>query len=1093
MLLPGFVAAAIMASAAAQHPAITPDASVMRLDEVGLYRVGYRYRGQPEQELAYGWSGHFHEPTGVSCLPFGRHSGREAFLLHCPWRGGTGTAFQEFRFALPRVRSVSLKGATAMKSDAVRESDGVVFRIFVNGGKRWERVCHSAEWEPFSIDLSRYAGQTIRVRFETDPGPADNPGFDFSLWGDRTLTMDGYTPPVVRQPAPPPLPTARMVGRGLRDVTPTSGFAGRRSVRQSGSAIRLRYEGPDGALEYAWNPSAADLGSLVLTARRPGGRPTAVHLAGNARLEWTTPANIAASAPTLLPDGSGAVCLKRVTLAGSVATLRLEARLVGKSLVLSAGCDQPIAASLDAGDWGPTLRRRPVAVPYYGQVSYLPHEGLFVNRFLDWTTSSASSHADGKAHYAPLTDGSRALLRERAIYTAAWHLAETLPNIANPPSPYLDEVGSSIVLDVWGGRYADIAAKLEILHGFGIRRCIVLIHDWQRSGYDNALPMHIPAAADKGGDDGMKALVATARRLGYRIALHENYVDYYPNYDHYDERHIALDSAGVKVKAWYNPGTEIQSFAVQPNAILPLAESQSPEIHRRFHTNSCYLDVHSAVPPWFHVDFRAGEAGAGTFRRVFEAHRELWDFERRIHGGPVFGEGNTHWYWSGLLDGVEAQFGVGWPANMGQSAPLMVDFNLLKVHPLQINHGQGYYERWWQDLPWGAVPPMALLDQYRLQEIVFGHAGFLGASTWDKVPYAWLEHHLVVPVTSRHAGVDVKSIEYLVNGKWLDTTAAAIAQDWRRPRIVYANGLTIIGNASSNTWRVRGEELPQHGWLAYGAGVTASTALRDGSVSDYVETDRTVFANARPARDWDISGLTNVRPKVVDFVQMGPRQFRVLYRWDVTDQPRSDYQCFVHFSRPSHDLFDESIRFQQDHGLPGSTSAWPSGGTIDDGPHEVTVPDDLPDGDYEWTIGLFTPQAGRAIIEGPTDRSGRVLLGTLRVSDGGASLSFQPNTVTYASRAAMFRDHLNDRNRVVAFPSVRTDGSVLIERDGSEWVLRTWPRRRPFTVEISASRFPAPAEVRCVDADPRHVTPEPAGKWWRLPMVGAAEYRWAAR
>ena len=70
--------------------------------------------------------------------------------------------------------------------------------------------------------------------------------------------------------------------------------------------------------------------------------------------------------------------------------------------------------------------------------------------------------------------------------------------------------------------------------------------------------------------------------------------------------------------------------------------------------------MHSAVPPWFHVDFRAGEPGAGMFRTVFDAHRDLWAFERKTHHGPVFGEGNCHAYWSGLLDGTEAQFGTGW-------------------------------------------------------------------------------------------------------------------------------------------------------------------------------------------------------------------------------------------------------------------------------------------------------------------------------------------------------------------------------------------------------------------------------------------------
>ena len=101
------------------------------------------------------------------------------------------------------------------------------------------------------------------------------------------------------------------------------------------------------------------------------------------------------------------------------------------------------------------------------------------------------------------------------------------------------------------------------------------------------------------------------------------------------------------------------------------------------------------MPPWFHVDFRAGEAGAGRSAASGTCIGSCGPTSATTHDGPVFGEGNNHWYWSGCLDGVEAQFGSGWPGNGGFSAPLSVDFDLLKIHPLQFNHGMGYYERWW--------------------------------------------------------------------------------------------------------------------------------------------------------------------------------------------------------------------------------------------------------------------------------------------------------------------------------------------------------------------------------------------------------------
>ncbi len=719
---------------------VVPDAPVMKLDEIGLYEVSCALRDGKWREFPVGWSGLFDEQIGIACQPHGEQSGRKAFLLHPPWRQGAGTVRQDFTFQLPKARRIILRGATAMRQDIVGKSDGVTFRVLVNGRKLLNTHRRSSEWKAFEFDLTHLAGKTAMIRFETDSGPKDNPGWDFSLWGDREIVLQGFRPRPVAHPNPPPLDVSRVCSARNGSVAPVDGFGGTQTTYMKSDTAVFSYQGRDGRLEYIWSMprSATDpvLGTLRLHATMAGGAEVVVPLAGGSRIEWSSAASFQSSRWSDTDDGIA--CITKYKLGSQTATLTVSASMLGKSLVLNVRCDTPAARVLDAGAWGPVLRRRSVTTPYYsGQVDYLPTENLFANSFLDWTSSGASQHEGSIARYHPLTDGSLNRLSERVVYSAAWHLAEVLPNIPNPPSPFIGQIGSRIVLDVWGGRYTDIAKKLETLYSYGIRNCVVLVHDWQRSGYDNALPMHIPANANLGGDEGMKTLVETGRRLGYIMALHENYVDYYPNYDHYTESDIALDSEGKLIKAWFNPGTKMQSFAVKPNAILPLARAQSPEIHERYGTNGCYLDVHSAVPPWFHVDFRAGENGAGEFLRVWEVHRQLWEDERRAHKGPVFGEGNAHWFWSGCLDGVEAQFGSGWGAQEGETAPLAVDFDLTRIHPLQLNHGMGYYERWSRKVGWGSLPPMIALDQYRMQEVIYGHAGFLGAGNWSNVPQRW--------------------------------------------------------------------------------------------------------------------------------------------------------------------------------------------------------------------------------------------------------------------------------------------------------------------------------------------------------------------
>jgi hypothetical protein len=182
-----------------------------------------------------------------------------------------------------------------------------------------------------------------------------------------------------------------------------------------------------------------------------------------------------------------------------------------------------------------------------------------------------------------------------------------------------------------------------------------------------------------------------------------------------------------------------------PFSALP----QSPEIHRRFGTDASFIDVNSAVTPWWRTGFDTGLPGAGTFSTLAHASAELCAFERKTHGGPVFDEGRRHWFWSGLLDGAEAQFGEGVEPDAGDT-PLFVDFDLLKIHPLQVNHGMGYYERWL--LTGTDIEQPHQLDAYRMQEIIYGHAPFLGNMLWT-IPTTHLSNRISCRRSRRATGL----------------------------------------------------------------------------------------------------------------------------------------------------------------------------------------------------------------------------------------------------------------------------------------------------------------------------------------------------
>ena len=342
----------LTAHADGQEPAplITPDGDRLQLDDLGMYAVGYQYRAQAEKRFPDGWSGGFESLTGVALQPAGEQNGRAAFLLHPPWRGGTGVAFQEFRFRLPsadQVQQIKLTGATAMRSDALAgrgeppKSDGATFRVFANGRTLLEEHRADAQWKSFTFDLTELAGQILTLRFETDPGPRDNASFDFALWGGRELLLPGFAPkPVAPTASPPPLDLRRLYPAQNGEVAPPSGFAGNATADIGADQIALTYRGDDGILQYIGHrPVTADdppLGRWRLRAT-PHGEPVSqeIPLAGDARLEWTQAAKFQSSRWESVPGG--AVCISTYDVSGQTATLRCTAKLSGKSFGVGGG------------------------------------------------------------------------------------------------------------------------------------------------------------------------------------------------------------------------------------------------------------------------------------------------------------------------------------------------------------------------------------------------------------------------------------------------------------------------------------------------------------------------------------------------------------------------------------------------------------------------------------------------------------------------------------------------------------------------------------------------------------------------------------
>ena len=126
------------------------------------------------------------------------------------------------------------------------------------------------------------------------------------------------------------------------------------------------------------------------------------------------------------------------------------------------------------------------------------------------------------------------------------------------------------------------------------------------------------------------------------------------------------------------------------------------------------------------------------------------------------------------MDGVERQI------DRRSRAEVVPLYELAAVKPRMLNHGMGYYSRYFPD-PGQEAPPVgeADLDQYRASEIAFGHAGFLGGSLAGV--RSWLRLHapeywLLQALQSRYTDAEIEDIAYFDGAAYHDTESALRAR-----------------------------------------------------------------------------------------------------------------------------------------------------------------------------------------------------------------------------------------------------------------------------------------------------------------------------
>ncbi len=144
--------------------------------------------------------------------------------------------------------------------------------------------------------------------------------------------------------------------------------------------------------------------------------------------------------------------------------------------------------------------------------------------------------------------------------------------------------------------FAQRLADLKQLRRKGIKKLYVHLDGWGYRGYDNLHPDYLPPCPEAGGWDGMRQLVDGCQKMGYVIALHDQYRDYYLDAVSFDLRHTKILENGQRYfeQTWAGGRQSILCPSLAPGFVR---QNHQLLIDHDINVNGSYLDVFAVVPP----------------------------------------------------------------------------------------------------------------------------------------------------------------------------------------------------------------------------------------------------------------------------------------------------------------------------------------------------------------------------------------------------------------------------------------------------------------------------------------------------------------
>jgi hypothetical protein len=724
----------------------------------------------------------------------------------------------EYPLHFPPAQSLRLEFATGGQP-------GTRFRIATpDGSTLFERTSRAAAWEAASVDLGRFTGRTIGLRFETR-------GDSLAAWA--TPTIIGGQPPAHRLGAPVALGqangytvSAALGNRGILDGAVTfaksgqtltfNGFrvraaggwvndplAGSELIsvgnESAGGRLKVRHRfrawlGDFDIVTELWTEASALRARIALENAPPAKPWLAPPLNWVGLGPWSTN-------PERVYGGPGNVIVKPEAFRLSYDGHNLASSFVGFEFPGKGAIIQATDAIPDALEVDPNLQIASLLTPYDQTITLIP----------------AASAWDG---------------------VKLWRALDT-----RTPSAGVPKVASRFVFDLWSGDYGPSSKALAKSFEYGLTDSMVVWHQWQRWGYDYRLPDIYPPDPQFGSMSEFLALVDVCKRDGVLFAPHDNYIDFYPDSEGFSYTNMAFQETGAPRTAWFNYGRQAQSYRVRGDAVLPYMQRNLKLIKEGFAPTAYFIDVWTSIAPY---DFWTHD---GQFVKR-DVTRKSWGesfawIRDYLGGAPAISEAG-HDQLIGFIDGAQAQHlridpnarGFAWRIR-AQDSERIPWFDAAH-HDRFILHGAGYPDRYEGGLDTSTHGIYS--DDYISTEVLTGRPAMVSqAFGRDVVRKYWLLHDLMAALALRK----IERVEFA-------------GGDIHRQHVVWDNGAEVWVNRGATDWAINGHTLPQYGFYAKSGDVEAAIEKRDGLRVEWATSPTAKYADG--ARSTLIQGKWVSKP-----------------------------------------------------------------------------------------------------------------------------------------------------------------------------------------------------------------------------------------